>query len=391
MRLLGVTDQRRAAVASAVIIVQLSVGFVTTYAFGGANSVPPHWFYVPILFAGLRFGLAGAIPTSIAAALLAGPLMPADVSAGTSQHFSDWAIRGMFFIAIGVTLPAMMRRGTTTLQQDSRNAAIELEIRRALEQGEFRLYYQPIVDLKNGRIVGAEALLRWQHTERGLLAPADFIRDVEQIGSIANWVIREAATSAAKWRKTFGLHGFYMSVNVCPQNLAQPDFVKQVRYELRAAQLDPAYFCVEVTESAMIDDLDHIADRLRELRSTGIKIALDDFGTGHATLTYLQQLPLDVLKIDRSFVNDLGTRRNGEAIVLSMLKLARDIGASCIAEGVETETQRDALARNGCIVAQGYLFSRPVPAEQFEQMIADGSLLLHHALSTTPSLTTPAA
>jgi EAL domain-containing protein (putative c-di-GMP-specific phosphodiesterase class I) len=363
--------ERRIAVALGVILVQLAIGFGSIYALGGARHVPPHWFYVPILFAGVRFGLAGAIPTAIVSAILAGPLMPGDVGTGTPQDLTDWALRGAFFIVIGATLPAMMRRGTTTIQQDRRDVRIEMEIHRALAHGEFLLFYQPIVDLNQGRIVGAEALLRWQHPERGLLLPADFIHDVERIGSIANWVIQDAATTAARWRTTYGLEGFEISINVSAQNLAQPDFVTQVRNALRAARLDAQYVCLEVTESAMIDDIDSIAVRLQVLRSIGIKIAIDDFGTGHASLSYLQQLPIDVIKIDRSFVEDLGTHRNGDAIVASLLQLAHHVGATCVAEGVETETQREALWRSGCSLAQGYLFARPVPACEFELLLAE--------------------
>ena len=300
--------------------------------------------------------------------------MPADVGAGTTQHLSDWVGRGAFFVAIGATLPAMMRRGTTTIQHDRRDLRIEMEIRRALAHGEFMLFFQPIVEIADGHIVEAEALLRWQHPERGLLLPAEFIHDVERIGSIANWVLQEAATAAARWRTTFGLDEFHISVNVSAQNLGQPDFVTQVRNSLTAARLDPMHLCLEVTESSMIDDIDSVAVRLQVLRSIGVKIAVDDFGTGHATLTYLQQLPIDVIKIDRSFVDDLGTRRNGEAIVASMLQLAHQVGAICIAEGVETEIQRDALLHNGCALAQGYLFARPVPATEFEQLLTDQQL-----------------
>jgi EAL domain-containing protein (putative c-di-GMP-specific phosphodiesterase class I) len=368
-RLLGLTAERRTAVSAGMIAAQLAVGFAVTYALGGADKVPPHWFYVPILFAGLRFGLAGAIPTALASAFLAGPLMPADVMAGTVQPLSDWAGRGAFFVAIGATLPAMMRRGTKTIQQERLDTRIEMEIRRALAHGEFMLFFQPVVELADGHIVGAEALLRWQHPERGLLLPADFIHDVERIGSIANWVLQDAAATAARWRTKYGLDGFQISVNVSAQNLEQPDFVTQVRNSLTAAQLDPVHLCLEVTESSMIDDIDSVAIRLQVLRSIGVKIAIDDFGTGHATLSYLQQLPIDVIKIDRSFVDDIGTRRNGGAIVASMLQLAHEVGATCIAEGVENEIQRDALLHAGCALAQGYLFARPVPATQFEELL----------------------
>jgi EAL domain-containing protein (putative c-di-GMP-specific phosphodiesterase class I) len=373
-RVLGATVERRIVESIVLIVAQLVAAFALTYALGGANRVPPHWFYLPILFAGVRFGLPGALPTALAAAVLAGPLTPGDVATGTPQALSDWGFRGAFFVLIGATLPVLMRRGTNTIQQDRTDVRIEVEVRRALTRHEFILYYQPIVDMEDGSIVGAEALLRWQHPEHGLLQPAAFIHHVERIGSIATWVLEEAASTLAGWRATHGLEDFRLSVNVSAQNLAQPDFVAQVRTALRAAHLDPAHICVEVTESAMIGDIDNIAARLEVLRSIGATIAVDDFGTGHSTLRYLQQLPIDVVKIDRTFVNDLGTGRRGDAIVASIVQLAQEIDATCIAEGVETEGQRDALLRHGCTLAQGFLFARPVPANEFERMLSAGRI-----------------
>jgi EAL domain-containing protein (putative c-di-GMP-specific phosphodiesterase class I) len=144
---------------------------------------------------------------------------------------------------------------------------------------------------------------------------------------------------------------------------------------MQAAQLDSRYLCVEVTESAMIADIDNIAARLQVLRSIGARIAVDDFGTGHATLSYLQRLPIDVIKIDRSFVHDLGTSHRSDAIVTSLLQLAENLETTCVAEGVETASQRDTLARNGCSLAQGYLFAPPMPAANFERLLAIGTPL----------------
>jgi EAL domain-containing protein (putative c-di-GMP-specific phosphodiesterase class I) len=368
-RLIGATADRRTAVAVAWIVAQLAAAFVLTYGLGGASKVPPHWFYIPIVFAGLRFGWMGAVPTAVAAGLLAGPLTPGDVAMGVPQDLRDWGMRAVFFVMVGATLPAMMRRGTNTIQQDRHDLQTEVEVRRALAHGEFVLFYQPIVDLADRRIVGAEALLRWQHPRRGLLEPDAFIKDVERIGSIANWVLEDAATTTARWRSAFGLDEFRISVNVSAENLAQPDFVALVRTALKAAALDPEHLCLEVTESAMIGDITTIAARLQVLRSIGITIAVDDFGTGHATLSYLQQLPIDVIKIDRSFVDDLGTHRRGDAIVASLLQLAHRVDAICVAEGVETEEQRTTLIEHGCTFAQGFLFARPVPAVEFEQLL----------------------
>jgi EAL domain-containing protein (putative c-di-GMP-specific phosphodiesterase class I) len=375
--------------AIAVIVALLGGGFVLTFAFGGAHHVAPHWFYLPILIAGVRFGQAGAFPTAIAATVLAGPLTPGDVPSGSPQDVADWGVRGVFFVAIGAAVPALIQLSSTPVMRQRRDVRVEMEIRRALDRREFVLFYQPIIDLNDGRIVGAEALLRWQHPERGLLEPAAFIEDVERIGSIANWTLHEAAATTARWRTTYGLDAFSIAVNVSAQNLAQPDFVTQVRNAVNAAQLDPAHLCVELTESAMLDDIDTVAARLQVLRSIGVRIAIDDFGTGHATFSYLQQLPVDVIKIDRSFINDLGTRRRGDPIVSSLLQLGRRIGATCIAEGVETRSQHDILVQQGCTTAQGYLYARPLLEAHFEYLLNTHATLAP-STSDTPNTTGPA-
>ncbi len=387
-RLVMAAFGHRTIVAVAAIIGLLGGGFALTFAFGGAHHVAPHWFYLPIVIAAVRFGQVGAFPTAIAAAVLVGPLTPGDVASGTPQDIADGGVRGAFFVAIGTAVPVLMQLSTTPAMRHRRDVRVEMDIRRALDRHEFVLFYQPIIDLNDGLIIGAEALLRWQHPDRGLLEPAAFIADVERIGSIANWTLHEAAATAARWRTSYGLDVFDVAVNVSAQNLAQPDFVTQVRIAVKAAQLDPAHLCVELTESAMIDDVESVAARLEVLRSIGIRIAIDDFGTGHATLSYLQQLPVDVIKIDRSFINDLGTRRRGDPIVASLLQLGGEIGATCIAEGVETRTQHDLLVQHGCTRAQGYLYARPLPATQFEHLLNTHTTLIPPT-SDTPTSDTP--
>lgn len=374
-RLLGVAIERQMVIAVALIAIQLAAAFMLTNAVGGTHHIPPHAFYLPIGFAGLRFGLVGAVPTAVIATILAGPLTPSHVATGTPQNVTDWVIRGVFFLAVGATLPAMMRRGTTTIQQDRHRLHTEMEVRRGLERDEFVVFYQPVVELDTGRIVGAEALLRWDHPQRGFLTPDAFIHDVERIGSLATWVLAEATATAARWRTTFALDDFSISVNVSAQNLAQPDFVAQVRTALRAAQLDPKYLCIELTESMVIDDLDIAAARLQVLRSLGARTAVDDFGTGHSTLAHLRQLPIDVIKIDRSFVSELERHQRSDSIVGSLSQLAHELGATCVAEGVETEAQRAILMGHGCNLAQGYLFARPIEPLRFEELLAAGGIL----------------
>ncbi|MEX2293043.1 MAG: EAL domain-containing protein [Acidimicrobiales bacterium] len=370
VKVVGSTLERDASVAVALIAVQLVAAFALTWALGGTAHVPPHWFYFPILFAALRFGVIGGVTTALMAAMLAGPLVPADVVSRTPQPLSDWSVRSAFFVAIGVALPTMMRLGTSTIQETRRRSRSEDDIQRGLDRNEFVLHYQPIVSLRSGRIVGAEALLRWQHPTRGLLTPDAFIDDVERLGSVAGWVIAEAATAAARLRRDRDLHQFTVSVNVSAQNLAQPDFVAQIRTALRAAQLAPQHLCIELTETTLVDDLESIGARLQVLRSLGTRVSIDDFGTGHSTLSYVRQLPIDVIKIDQSFVRDLGPEGRSVAIVDSVAGLARDLDAVCVAEGVETEDQREALLGRGIQFGQGYLFARPGPIGELEQMLA---------------------
>lgn len=375
VRVVGTAIERGATVAVVLIVIQLLAAFTFTWGLGGTSHVPPHWFYFPILFAGVRFGLVGALPTALAAAVLAGPLTPGDVASGSAQPFSDWSVRGAFFIAIGATLPSMMRLGTATIEHDRMRGRTEAEVRRGIEHGEFLLHYQPIVELETGRVVGAEALLRWQHPERGLLMPDEFIERVERIGSVASWVLAEAATTTARWHRTYALRHFTVSVNVSAQNLAQPDFVSQVRTALRAAQLDPQHLCLELTERILADDLESIGARLQVLRSIGTRVSVDDFGTGHSTLSYLRQLPIDVIKIDRSFVNQLGRQPRADSIVESVSNLAQCLTATCVAEGVETEAERVAVWNHGIRYAQGYLFARPLDATEFEEVLMAGGQL----------------
>lgn len=363
--------ERSAVAAAALVGIMLAIGVALVYASGGTDHAPPHWFYFPVLFAGLRFGVAGGVGAGLVAAVLAGPLAPADVVAGTTQRMSEWSIRGVFFVGVGAVMPLLLARTTVTVQQERRARRTEDEVHRALTRDEFVLHYQPIIALDGGQIVGVEALLRWQHPERGLLTPADFLDEIERIGSIDTWVLGEACRQARSWRDELldGDRPFVISVNVSAAKLSQPDFAHQVRGALEVSGLDPYSLCLEVTETALIDDLDTASARLEVLRSLGVKIAVDDYGTGHSSLVYLLHLPVDHVKIDREFVAGLHHDSRDRAIVENVITLARSLGATCVAEGVETVEQLDAVTSLGCLQAQGYLFARPQPAEQIPALL----------------------
>src|SRR5690606_18133401 len=244
-------------------------------------------------------------------------------------------------------------------------------LRQALERDEFRLYYQPRIDLRTGRVAGVEALVRWQHPDEGLLAPGRFIAIAEETGlvvPIGAWVLREAARQMPAWLDQ-GLQLDRMAVNLSARQFRDPALIATVEAALEEAGLDAPLLELEVTESMLVDEPEQTADLLSHLKSRGIALAVDDFGTGYSSLAYLKRFPLDYLKIDQSFVRGVPDGQDDCAITLAIIHLAQSLGLQLIAEGVETDAQRAFLKAHGCEYAQGYLFSRPVRAEQIEAML----------------------
>jgi diguanylate cyclase (GGDEF)-like protein len=238
--------------------------------------------------------------------------------------------------------------------------ALRAELGQALPEGQWRLHYQPVVDLVTGRRVGLEALLRWQHPTRGLLAPGDFLdvlEDSDLDGPVTDWVIHRACADAASWAEVDGEQPF-VSVNVSPRQLSRADLASRVGEALRAAGLEPGRLWVEITEDRPIDERQDVAD-VQRLRDLGVHVALDDFGTGYAGLTYLQRLPVDTVKVDRVFVAELPTDPVSRSIVRAVVGLAAVLHLRVVAEGVETVEQAQTLAQLGVRTAQGFYFGRP--------------------------------
>lgn len=251
--------------------------------------------------------------------------------------------------------------------------AIEKDLRAAITNNQFVLYYQMKVDIDTGGIVGAEALIRWHHPERGLIPPDVFIPVAEQNGSICrmtDWVMAEACREIRRMIDA-GLEPVSIAVNVSALDLRRPDFTDQVAATLVHAGVSPKYLEIEVTESTVMHDVDHVIGTLRRLRALGVSISIDDFGTGYSSLSYLKQFPVQTLKIDRSFVSDMTQDINSHAIPKLIIDLACNLGVGVIAEGVETEEQREILLSMGCSRAQGYLFSPPVPSAAFVEMLEE--------------------
>jgi diguanylate cyclase (GGDEF)-like protein/PAS domain S-box-containing protein len=335
---------------------------------------------------GDEFLLMAAIPDPAAAEAIAERLMDA-----FARHFH---VRGHdLFVGASIGISLYPRDGAdiTTLQRNADAAMyaakrrgmhsyeffspelgaaalerlqLENDMRRAIDRGEFEVYYQPLLDLKRNRVAAFEALLRWRHPERGPIPPSKFIPIAEETGlivRIGRWVLEEACRLAME-RRLSGHPPVRIGVNVSVFQFAQPDFVAMVGETLKTYGVEPRWLELEVTESIFMQDLADSAQKIAELREMGISIAIDDFGTGYSSFSYLQRLPIDALKIDRSFVQDIGTLPNVISLLRAMASLAKSLGMRVVVEGIETEEQLRAVREIGCDEAQGYLFGMPAPA-----------------------------
>lgn len=256
----------------------------------------------------------------------------------------------------------------------SRLVETEQDLRRALEHGELLLHYQPVVRLSDGKITGAEALVRWQHPEHGLLYPVSFIPLSEQTGQVVPlgaWVLDEAAKQVAQWIDAELIpEDFMVAINVSGRQLSDASFPGEVMKALDSSRFPASSLCLEVTESVLVEDTGSTARAVRELEGTGVKFAVDDFGTGYSALVNLKRFAFDMLKIDRSFVDGLGIEASDSAIVKAVVGVADALGLVCIAEGVEQDSQVAALRALGVDLVQGFFFSPPVNAQNFEQLLS---------------------
>jgi diguanylate cyclase (GGDEF)-like protein len=257
-------------------------------------------------------------------------------------------------------------------EESARRLLLESDLRRALERDELMLHYQPIVQLLTNEIVGAEALVRWEHPTRGLIPPSDFIDLAEETGLIVPlgyWVLETACREAARWRRQDDTANWKVSINLSARQLRDPDLFDRLDRILTLHNLPAKSVQLELTEQALIDDTSQIRERLLAIKSLGIVIAIDDFGTGYSSLDYLSRLPVDALKIDASFVQALGAAPHASAILEAVIGLGRALDLTVTAEGVETAEQADRVLAAGCTFGQGYLFSPPMPAEEISTLL----------------------
>jgi predicted signal transduction protein with EAL and GGDEF domain len=252
---------------------------------------------------------------------------------------------------------------------------LEGDLRRAIEQGEFAVHYQPQLELATGEIVGWEALVRWMHPERGPLPPAAFLSVAEETGlivPIGSWVLEEACRQAKEWqdRLPVAYAPLKMSVNISARQLQRPDeLVQEVVRVLEKTGMDPDALVLEITESMIMGDAERSVGVLGRLKDLGVRVAVDDFGTGYSNLAYLKRFPVDILKVDKSFVDGLEGNSEDMAIVKAVVSLARALGMSIVAEGIETTKQIERLQALGCQLGQGYYFSEPLPAHKASTLI----------------------
>jgi EAL domain-containing protein (putative c-di-GMP-specific phosphodiesterase class I) len=247
------------------------------------------------------------------------------------------------------------------------------ELREAIVQHQLRLLFQPVVDFDGG-VTGVEALVRWDHPRLGLVGPDHFIPMAERSGLIVDldrWVLDAACAQLAAWRSNLlaPTDEFLLAINISPLDLEQPDFPSRVTVALERYGIPPPCLCLEITETALAGDMEMSIAHLRALKATGVRLAIDDFGVGYGSLTYVQRFEADILKIDRSFVSAIERDTHVQSVAGGIVMLARTLGMSTVAEGIENDEQAESLARLGCDRAQGWLFGRPVPADYIEDRI----------------------
>jgi diguanylate cyclase (GGDEF)-like protein/PAS domain S-box-containing protein len=256
-----------------------------------------------------------------------------------------------------------------------RAMAIEQELQQALERNELCLYYQPGVDLRSGRVVGAEALVRWEHPQRGLIVPERFLGVAEETGLIVPlgaWVVAAACRQLAEWQQRPETAELHLSVNLSARELTHPDVVSTVLSCVRESGVDPHSLTIEVTESTAMADGDTGFRALRDLSGEGIRVAIDDFGTGYSSLEQLRRMPVDIVKVDRSFVSGMSADSTDRELVAAVVGMGRALKLCVVAEGIETNEQADALREMGCDIGQGFLFAKPLPEAEFAPLAQSG-------------------
>jgi EAL domain-containing protein (putative c-di-GMP-specific phosphodiesterase class I) len=254
-----------------------------------------------------------------------------------------------------------------------RRLELKADLQRAVDNGEFTLHFQPVIELATGRIEGLEALVRWQHPTRGLIPPLDFIPLAEETGlivSLGRWVLQEACTQARQLQERYEMDPpLQMAVNLSARQLQRPEIVGEIAETLMETQLDPSSLVLEITESVMMQDMELSIQRLAELKELGVQLAVDDFGTGYSSLNYIRRFPVDILKVDKSFVDGVNEGGEESALTAAIIELAGILRLRPVAEGIERADQLEKLLDMRCDLGQGYYFAKPLPLEAVDELL----------------------
>lgn len=375
VRMCAAYSQARPFRASAAIVVALGGAWAGCLAMGGSHNAGTHLFYIAIVLAAVRFTWRATAVVAVAAGALGGPLLPADLSMGLAQQPDEWIPRLALFVVIGVLVALLVENPEATLRGRLLDAMASARLLRALKRGEIDVFYQPICRVEDGRITGLEALARWRGSDGGYVSPGMFIPPAERTGAIAHldeYVLQRAIAAACGWQSD--AQPLHVSVNLSASTLAQPRLVDMIDRILRDAGLPPHLLQLEVTESAAIDDLPGAVRQLAALRARGVKVAVDDFGAGQASISYLQNLPVDVVKIDRCIVSAATSDDRGRRLLEGVSHMCDLLGLQVVAEGVELTEQLACLRQIGVPMAQGYLLGRPAPAGEIHALLDVGAL-----------------
>jgi len=374
-RVLGVTAGISGPVGVFMVVALLGASWGIAYGLGGERIVPPHWFYVPIVFAAVRFGLRGAMPSALVSTVLAGPLLPEDTTSGQAQGLHNWTSRGAFFLAIGVILSVLLYERRPSRARHLALLRGDRALRQAIRRDELEIYYQPVYEIRGEgqRLVGAEALLRWNHPTRGLLTPGPHIEVAERTGFIhelGEHILRIVGAQVHDWDTYLENALFVVGVNVSGVQLGDPLLTDRFRACVDETGVNVDHLGIEVTETAFLSSADEAQGQLEALRDLGFHIAVDDFGTGYSALSYIHRFPIESIKLDGSFTARITNDDRAASIVSTVVQLAHALGYAALAEGVETQAQLDLLKVMECDCAQGFHLARPLPADEMTALLA---------------------
>ena len=333
---------------------------------GGAPNTWMHVYYIPVLYAAVEYGFRGATAAGAVAGLMAGLLVP--VSSGGPQQLSSWGVRLALFIVVGLATAWFAREQPRPFDVMLRDLWLAQSLRSAVRHGGISVHFQPLVALHDGEVIGAEALCRWDGAGPSMRSPAAFIPAAERSGTIhalGKEVMRQVAHHGGQWAQQ-GRERFRININVSAVELGSEAFIEGLAHVVRSEPGRRFRWCIEVTETVLVASPErarHVLERAHEL---GVSVALDDFGTGYSSLTYLAEFPIDIIKIDRSFVSTADSDATSRSLIAAVVQLATAVGAETIAEGIETDDQLRAVTELGCTFGQGYLLGRPQHADALD-------------------------